>query len=156
MDPKKSGKKKRHSTLNPQNFSKNLEKLTEPEKFSKRKSSQGSGDTPVTLIDNNHIKSSLLTLDLLTKKYDNYELPKFSNKQIGPLKSFAYNTFQGLFKDYNEDKVSVNSLIKKPSTSKMKTWPKISYFGVFDGHGGEECSEFLKNNFMKIPIFLLI
>ena len=152
MDPKKSGKKKRHSTLNPQNFSKNLEKLTEPEKFSKRKSSQGSGDTPVTLIDNNHIKSSLLTLDLLTKKYDNYELPKFSNKQIGPLKSFAYNTFQGLFKDYNEDKVSVNSLIKKPSTSKMKTWPKISYFGVFDGHGGEECSEFLKNNFMNYLI----
>ena len=152
MDPKKSGKKKRHSTLIPQNFSKNLEKLTESEKFSKRKSSQGSGDTPVTLIDNNHIKSSLLTLDLLTKKYDNYELPKFSNKQIGPLKSFAYNTFQGLFKDYNEDKVSVNSLIKKPSTSKMKTWPKISYFGVFDGHGGEECSEFLKNNFMNYLI----
>jgi protein phosphatase 2C family protein 2/3 len=31
----------------------------------------------------------------------------------------------------------------------MKTWPKISYFGIFDGHGGEECSEFLKNNYMN-------
>ena len=32
-------------------------------------------------------KSSILTLDLLSKKYDQYDLPKFSNKQIGPLKS---------------------------------------------------------------------
>ena len=39
--------------------------------------------------------------------------------------------------------------IKKPSSSKMKTWPKISYFAIFDGHGGEECSEFLKNNFLN-------
>ena len=31
----------------------------------------------------------------------------------------------------------------------MKTWPKISYFAIFDGHGGEECSEFLKNNFLN-------
>ena len=31
----------------------------------------------------------------------------------------------------------------------MKTWPKISYFAIFDGHGGEECSEFLKNNYMN-------
>ena len=31
----------------------------------------------------------------------------------------------------------------------MKTWPKISYFAIFDGHGGEECSEFLKNNYLN-------
>ena len=34
----------------------------------------------------------------------------------------------------------------------MKTWPKISYFAVFDGHGGEECSEFLRENFDKYLI----
>ena len=34
----------------------------------------------------------------------------------------------------------------------MKTWPKISYFAIFDGHGGEECSEFLKNNYMNYLI----
>jgi serine/threonine protein phosphatase PrpC len=68
------------------------------------------------------------------------------------LKSYSYNTYQGLYKDYNEDKVSVSSLLKKPTTSKLKAWPKISYFAIFDGHGGEECSEFLKENFDKYLI----
>jgi protein phosphatase 2C family protein 2/3 len=132
--------------------SKNLEKLGEVDKVSKRKSSQQVGDCPIANIDSNSLKSTILSLNLLTKKYDYYELPKFSSKQVGPLKSFSYNTFQGLFKDYNEDRVSVCSLIKKPSSSKMKTWPKISYFAIFDGHGGEECSEFLKNNYMNYLI----
>ena len=149
MEPKKPIKKKRFSTMNPSNISKNLEKLGEAEKGSKRKSSQGIGECPITNIDSNSLKSTIQSLNLLTKKYDYYETPKCSSKQVGPLKSFSYNTFQGLFKDYNEDRVSVCSLVKKPSSTKMKTWPKISYFGIFDGHGGEECSEFLKNNYMN-------
>ena len=149
MEPKKPIKKKRFSTMNPSNISKNLEKLGEAEKGSKRKSSQGIGECPITNIDSNSLKSTIQSLNLLTKKYDYYESPKCSSKQVGPLKSFSYNTFQGLFKDYNEDRVSVCSLVKKPSSTKMKTWPKISYFGIFDGHGGEECSEFLKNNYMN-------
>ena len=149
MEPKKPIKKKRFSTMNPSNISKNLEKLGEAEKGSKRKSSQGIGECPISNIDSNSLKSTIQSLNLLTKKYDYYETPKCSSKQVGPLKSFSYNTFQGLFKDYNEDRVSVCSLVKKPSSTKMKTWPKISYFGIFDGHGGEECSEFLKNNYMN-------
>ena len=149
MEPKKPIKKKRFSTMNPSNIPKNLEKLGEAEKGSKRKSSQGIGECPITNIDSNSSKSTIQSLNLLTKKYDYYESPKCSSKQVGPLKSFSYNTFQGLFKDYNEDRVSVCSLVKKPSSTKMKTWPKISYFGIFDGHGGEECSEFLKNNYMN-------
>jgi protein phosphatase 2C family protein 2/3 len=152
MEPKKPSKKKRFSTMNFQSTSKNLEKLGEVDKVSKRKSSQQVEDCPIANIDSNSLKSTILSLNLLTKKYDYYELPKFSSKQVGPLKSFSYNTFQGLFKDYNEDRVSVCSLIKKPSSSKMKTWPKISYFAIFDGHGGEECSEFLKNNYMNYLI----
>ena len=152
MEPKKPIKKKRFSTMNPSNIPKNLEKLGEAEKGSKRKSSQGIGECPITNIDSNSLKSTIQSLNLLTKKYDYYESPKCSSKQVGPLKSFSYNTFQGLFKDYNEDRVSVCSLVKKPSSTKMKTWPKISYFGIFDGHGGEECSEFLKNNYMNYLI----
>ncbi len=149
MEPKKPAKKKRFSTMNFPSTSKNLEKLGEVDKVSKRKSSQQVEDCPIANIESNSLKSTILSLNLLTKKYDYYELPKFSSKQVGPLKSFSYNTFQGLFKDYNEDRVSVCSLVKKPSSSKMKTWPKISYFAIFDGHGGEECSEFLKNNYMN-------
>ena len=152
MDPKKVGQK-RHSTINfPSNFSKNLEKLMESDHITKSsKKGTKQSDGPITLIDNN-IKSSILSLNLLTKKYTDYEEPKCSQKPIGPLKSFSHNTYQGLFKDYNEDRVSVNSLVKKPSSSKIKSWPKISYFAIFDGHGGEECSEFLKNNYLNYLI----
>jgi len=148
MDPKKPTKKKRFSTMN-FTISKNLDKLTDSDKVSKKKSSQTVNECQITNVDSNSLKSTISSLNLLTKKYDYYEPPKFSNKQVGPLKSFSYNTFQGLFKDYNEDRVSVCSLVKKPSSSKMKTWPKISYFAIFDGHGGEECSEFLKNNYLN-------
>ena len=153
MESKKVGQK-RHSTINfPSNFSKNIEKYLDSNsssKGSKRKSNQIDG--PITIIDNNQIKCDLLSLDLLTKKYDYYIEPKFSSKPIGPLKSYSHNSYHGLFKDYNEDRVSVSSLVKKPSTSKMKTWPKISYFAIFDGHGGEECSEFLMNNYLNYLI----
>ena len=152
MDPKKVGQK-RHSTINfTSNFSQNLEKLMESDNITKSsKKGTKQSDGPITLIDNN-IKSSILSLNLLTKKYTDYEEPKCSQKPIGPLKSFSHNTYQGLFKDYNEDRVSVNSLVKKPSSSKIKSWPKISYFAIFDGHGGEECSEFLKNNYLNYLI----
>ena len=148
MDAKKPTKKKSFSTMT-FTISKNLDKLTDSDKVSKKKSSQTVNECQITNVDSNSLKSTISSLNLLTKKYDYYEPPKFSNKQVGPLKSFSYNTFQGLFKDYNEDRVSVCSLVKKPSSSKMKTWPKISYFAIFDGHGGEECSEFLKNNYLN-------
>ena len=69
-----------------------------------------------------------LSLKLLNKDYDFYEKAQFSNKQIGCLKSFSYNKFHGLYKEINEDKVIVVNQIKKPASSKMKMWPKISYF----------------------------
>ena len=95
------------------------------------------------------IEKTVLSLKILNKKYDYYEKAKLSNKQFGSLKSFSYNTFHGLFKDYNEDKIIVINQIKKPASSKIKTWPKMSYFGIFDGHGGEGCAEFLKDNFLN-------
>ena len=93
-----------------------------------------------------------LSLKILNKEYDYYEKAKCSNKQIYSIKSYSYNTYQGLFKDNNEDRIIVISQIKKPASSKMKKWPKMSYFGIFDGHGGEGCSEFLSNNFLKYLI----
>ena len=95
------------------------------------------------------IEKTVLSLKILNKKYDYYEKANISNKQFGSLKSFSYNTFHGLFKDYNEDKIIVVNQIKKPASSKIKTWPKMSYFGIFDGHGGEGCAEFLKDNFLN-------
>ena len=144
-----SGKKKRNSTKDFPTMSKNMDRSEESKKSSKRKTIQSITESAIILNGDSPKKSEKLSLHLLSREYDYYEPPIFSNKQIGPLKSFSYNSYQGLFKDYNEDKISISSLIKKPSSSKIKSWPKISYFSIFDGHGGEECSEFLKDNYLK-------
>ena len=87
-----------------------------------------------------------------SKTYPNYSQCSYSQKQIGLVKSFAYNSYKGLTKPNNEDRVIVVSPIQKPHKTIHRTWPKMSYFGVFDGHGGETCSEYLKNNYLNILI----
>jgi serine/threonine protein phosphatase PrpC len=52
-----------------------------------------------------------------------------------------------MIKNYNEDRVSIIMNITKPNYKGR--WPKCSYFGVFDGHGGDSCSNFLKDNMHK-------
>ena len=155
-EPKDPKKKLKNSTNNFQTTTRKSDKqLSDIKKAPKRNTIQSVKVIPTLSLEkekNLQQKPSILTLDLLNKKYDEYELPKFSNKQIGPLKSYSFNTYQGLYKDYNEDKIIVSSLLKKPTSSKLKTWPKISYFAIFDGHGGEECSEFLKENYDKYLI----
>ena len=155
MEPKEPKKKNRNSAINFPINRKLDKQLSNVKQTPQPKSIHSIKMIPTLSLSkekNPEQKSSILTLDLLSKKYDQYDLPKFSNKQIGPLKSYSYNTYQGLFKDYNEDKVSVSSLLKKPASSRLKAWPKISYFAIFDGHGGEECSEFLKENYDKYLI----
>ena len=155
-EPKDPKKKLKNSTNNFKTTNRKPDKqLSDIKKAPKRNTFQSVKVIPTLSLEkekNLQQKPRILTLDLLTKKYDEYELPKFSNKQIGPLKSYSFNTYQGLYKDYNEDKIIVSSLLKKPTSSKLKTWPKISYFAIFDGHGGEECSEFLKENYDKYLI----
>jgi len=162
MEPHKTNKsnsnnKKRKTTIGVPTISKNLGNPSLFKKDVKRKTINSVKEIP-KLSDknginingtNDQVKSTVLKLDLLSKKYDYYELPKYSLKPTGSLKSYSFNTYQGLCKDYNEDKISIVSLVKKPTSSILKTWPKISYFAIFDGHGGEDCSEFLKENFLK-------
>jgi len=39
-----------------------------------------------------------------------------------------------------------------PPNSKSRLWPKISYFAIFDGHSGNSCSNFLKENLLNYII----
>ena len=38
----------------------------------------------------------------------------------------------------------------KPENYTKKYWPKISYFGIYDGHGGSKCADFLRDSLHKI------
>lgn len=72
------------------------------------------------------------------------------NKSNGIVKAYSANTYQGLVRNYNEDRVSIILNISKPEHE--GNWPKCSYFGVFDGHGGSLCSDFLRDNLHKFII----
>ena len=76
----------------------------------------------------------------------------YSSKSFGCIKSYGINSFKGYFKRENEDRVSVIINIAKPKNVDKK-WPNhLSYFGLFDGHGGNKCCDFLVNNFHKYLI----
>lgn len=53
------------------------------------------------------------------------------------------NSFSGKVRNYNEDKVAIiqNASQKNFTTQK---WPVVNFFGVYDGHGGHFCGDFLK------------
>ena len=63
----------------------------------------------------------------------------------GVVAAYAANTHQGIVRNYNEDRVSIILNIVKPPSRKEEIWPKCSFFGIYDGHGGSKCAEFLRD-----------
>ena len=99
--------------------------------------------------ENNIIKELISDLKISDKNltFPKYPSVKYSHRSINHyIKSFAVNSYQGLIRDYNEDKVSIILTIKKPKNYIGDNWPKISYLAIFDGHGGNLCSNFLRDN----------
>jgi len=75
------------------------------------------------------------------------EPSKTSKKQIGVISAFAANTHMGTVRNYNEDRVSIILNIAKPKNKPDELiWPSASFFAIYDGHGGNSCAEFLKEN----------
>ena len=67
--------------------------------------------------------------------------------QLGERTAFyAANTSNGTVRTYNEDRVSIVINVKRKSAWSGKRWPSCAFFGVFDGHGGAACADFLKDN----------
>jgi protein phosphatase 2C family protein 2/3 len=75
----------------------------------------------------------------------NFESTKTSVKRNGVVSAYAANTHQGIVRNYNEDRVSIILNIVKPPSRKDENWPKWSFFGIYDGHGGAKCAEFLRD-----------
>ncbi len=42
--------------------------------------------------------------------------------------------------------------ILKPPSRSNENWPKCSFFGVYDGHGGSACADFLRDNLHQFVI----
>ncbi len=60
-----------------------------------------------------------------------------------------------MVRNYNEDRVSIILNILRPENKKeVVDWPECSFFAIYDGHGGEKCAEFLRDNLHKMVTFL--
>ena len=69
---------------------------------------------------------------------------------MGIIRAYAANTYQGLVRNYNEDRVSIIINMNKPPNFGKKYWPKTSFFGIYDGHGGSKCADFLRDSLHKL------
>ena len=91
-----------------------------------------------------------LDLDILSINFTNFEPSKVSSKAMGVIKAYGANTYQGLVRNYNEDRVSIIINMARPKNYTKNYWPKTSFFGIYDGHGGNMCSEFLRDCLHKL------
>ena len=73
-------------------------------------------------------------------------ITKKSSTQNGIVVAYAANTNQGIVRDYNEDRVTIILNFLKPTDKNVSYWPKCSFFGVYDGHGGYVCAEYLRDS----------
>ena len=86
--------------------------------------------------------------------YPLYKSAKQSEKSFDIITSYAANTYKGTVRNYNEDRISVIVNVKHNNYQnlKQKTNIKLSFFAIYDGHAGNKCCEYLKNN-LHINIF---
>jgi hypothetical protein len=84
--------------------------------------------------------------ELISEIYRYYNPAKHSLKSFDSIISYGVNTYRGIVRNYNEDRVSIVVNVKNTNPAKYKEWPNISFFGIYDGHAGDKCSEYLKNN----------
>jgi len=81
-----------------------------------------------------------------------YEAAKYASKRNGVVSSYAANTHQGIIRNYNEDRVSIILNIIKPKFKDTPHWPRCSFFGVYDGHGGAACADYLRDQLHQLIV----
>lgn len=92
--------------------------------------------------------ASLMTVKSLANiPYSEYPTAEFSDKPFNNIAGYASNSYNGKVRNYNEDRTKTIIDFKKTIVvNGQKITPNISYFSVFDGHGGKACSDFLRDN----------
>jgi serine/threonine protein phosphatase PrpC len=68
---------------------------------------------------------------------------EFSKNDI--IKAYAYNSSEGNIRDYNEDTITATKIVFNPKDKNNYCY----FFGIYDGHGGNGCSVYLKNHLHK-------
>ena len=94
-------------------------------------------------------KTVELSPEIFSNSYKNFississSKDEFSQEDI--IKGYAYNSSMGNIRDYNEDTITATKITINNETNENNFY----FFGVYDGHGGNGCSLYLKNNLHK-------
>lgn len=88
----------------------------------------------------------------IQKFKQNYYPAKFASKKNGVVVTYAANTHQGMVRNYNEDRVSIILNIIKPKFKQIDFWPRCSFFAIYDGHGGANCADFLRDQLHQLIV----
>ena len=99
-------------------------------------------------------KTKGLNISALAKiDYESYPMVELSPKAFNIISGYGGNSYNGLARKYNEDRIKIITDYKLPKPVQKKTGetidPKINYFAIYDGHGGEKCCNFLQENLHK-------
>ena len=96
--------------------------------------------------ESNTKKSATLMsiISLANVPYKDYPTAEYSKEPFFNISGYAYNSYNGKVKKYNEDRVKV--IVNYQLNKYVQNKPNISYFSIFDGHSGKKCSDFLKDN----------
>ena len=102
-------------------------------------------------IPNNNNRNNNLSLSKLSNlNYLNYPQVELSSNPFNKIKGYGANSYNGTVRDHNEDKLKIileYKLDKIISDSNgVVINPNISYFAIYDGHAGNNCSNFLQEN----------
>ena len=97
---------------------------------------------------NNYLNEIIPIEEILNSNFPFYKSAKHSENSFDRIISYGVNTYQGIIRKYNEDRVTIlinPLLLKKDKETQNDTENyKISYFSIYDGHGGNKCCDFLK------------
>jgi serine/threonine protein phosphatase PrpC len=90
-------------------------------------------------------KTINLSSEIFKNKYKNFEESIISKKEEIDekeyIKGYGYNSSKGNIRDYNEDSLTVTKIYFNDDKTDY-----CYYFGIYDGHGGNGCSNYLKDN----------
>ena len=92
-----------------------------------------------------------LTISTLAEiNYESYPDVELSLEPYNIISAYGGNSYNGIMRKTNEDKIKIVADYKLSREVKKKDGeiinPSISYFAIYDGHGGNKCSNFLQEN----------
>lgn len=108
-------------------------------------------DSKIQSQETNSHESPIVKLETDARIFPKFDKATVMVKEYGKIVAFAANTHKGKVRKYNEDRVSIllnahkrfKKLDKEHSNSGVSN---SAIFSIFDGHGGNSCCHFLKDN----------